>query len=302
MKKYFLLAIIAILWGGQFVFMVQAVESLAPSLVAVGRAATGALTLWLLCRLLGLVSQTIQWRSYLVLGFFEAALPFVLLAWAQQFVDSAVSAVIMGMIPLMTLLFAPLLIASERLTPWKLLSVGLGFAGILLLFAPGLLTQDQSMPLLPLLAILAAAACYALGMLLVKRWAKEAPLLVARNILIAATPQLLLVCLAQGAVFTPLVALEGSGLAGLLLLGVFSTGLGYYAFMSLIACSGPTFASMSNYLVPLVGFLLGACLLGETLAPNTGWALLFILTAVAANQLSGWRLPKGQAESEMLTD
>jgi drug/metabolite transporter (DMT)-like permease len=290
MKKYLLLTVIALLWGGQFVFMFQAIESLPPSFVAAGRALTGAVTLWIVCLLMKTETKPINWRLYLGLGFVEAALPFILLAWAQQFVDSSVSSVIMGMIPLMTLLFAPLLIASERLTIWKMASVVIGFVGILVLFAPGLMASDAGLPLLPLLMILISAACYALGMLMVKRWASDAPLVVARNILIAATPQLLLVCLVQQPSLEAMGDVSMTALWGMLMLGVFSTGFAYYAFMSLIALSGPTFASMSNYLIPVVGFIMGGLVLGEKLAANTGWALLLILAAVAVNQFGGRRL------------
>lgn len=281
MKKYLYLTLIGLLWGAQFVFMRQAVAQISDVWVAAGRAITGALTLWLLCALFQLKSKARFWPIYMLIALVDATLPFLLLAWAQKQVDSSVSAVIMGMIPLLTLLFAPVVIA-ERLRPIALVSVLLGFAGIWVLFAPQLLGAGHSLTRFwPLLAILVSAGCYALGMLLVKRFARESPLLVARNILTCAAIELVVVALIKA---PTMVMPSTDSLVSLLMLGVLSTGLGYFVFMALIALSGPTFASMSNYLVPVIGFILGGWLLDERPPHTTAWALLLILMAIALNQ------------------
>ncbi|MFM2485397.1 DMT family transporter [Celerinatantimonas yamalensis] len=285
MKKYLYLVAIGLLWGAQFVFMRQAVATIPDVWVAAGRALTGAATLWLLCKLLRLRGNVRDWPIYALIALVDAAVPFLLLAWAQQQVDSSISAVIMGMIPLLTLLFAPLVI-GESLTLVAFISVLIGFAGIWVLFAPQLMGISTGLPIWPLLAILASAGCYAMGMLLVKRLTRESPLLVARNILSASALQLLVVALIASPEI-PTVSLPA--LNSLLMLGVLSTGLGYFVFMALIALSGPTFASMSNYLVPVIGFLLGGWLLAERPPQSTLWALSLILLAVALNQWGQYR-------------
>ena len=57
------------------------------------------------------------------------------------------------------------------------------------------------------------------------------------------------------------------------MLGIFCTGLVYFLYMALIQKAGPTFASFSNYLVPLFGVMLGALFLGEQIQSTTGVAL-----------------------------
>lgn len=281
MRKYLYLAAIGLLWGTQFVLMRDAVGEIPDVMVAAGRSITGAATLWILCYFLKLKGKARYWPVYGLIALVDATIPFLLLAYSQQQVDSSVAAVIMGMIPLMTLLFAPLVI-GEALTVTSVVSVLLGFAGILVLFAPELLGQSHDLLLLPVLLILVSAGCYAMGMLLVNRFTREAPMLVARNILTASAVQLTLVALIEW----PMIAAMPSthALSSLLMLGVFSTGLGYFAFMLLIGLSGPTFASMSNYLVPIIGFVLGGLILHEQPPQTTRWALLLILCAVALNQ------------------
>ncbi|MFM2480623.1 DMT family transporter [Celerinatantimonas sp. YJH-8] len=281
MRKYLYLVTIGLLWGTQFVFMRQAVTEIPDTWVAMGRALAGAMTLWLLCRLLRLKGNAHFWPVYALIALVDATIPFLLLAWAQKQVDSSVSAVIMGMIPLLTLLFAPLVI-GEALTLIALFSVILGFAGIFVLFAPQLTGVTGDLSWLPLVLILISAGCYAMGMLLVKRFGCEHPLLVARNVLTASALQLMVVTLFGAPVIPEAVSTQS--LLALLMLGIFSTGLGYFVFMMLIRLSGPTFASMSNYLVPVIGFLLGSWLLSERPPHSALWALVLILGAVGLNQ------------------
>ena len=116
MRSYLLLLAIGLLWGSQFIFMHQAVAELAPILVAAGRALCGTLTLALLCLLLRLKSEHTPWRTYMLIALLDATLPFIMVAWGQQYVDSAIAAVVMGCIPFVTILMAPLLISGERIT------------------------------------------------------------------------------------------------------------------------------------------------------------------------------------------
>jgi drug/metabolite transporter (DMT)-like permease len=142
--------------------------------------------------------------------------------------------------------------------------------------------------LLGALAILIGAGCFAVGLLMIKRFAKDHPVIVARNILLCSALQLLL--LTPWLIQPSLLALPGSrSLIAVALLGVFCTGLVYFLYMALIQKAGPTFASFSNYLVPLFGVLLGALFLGEQVQRTTALALVLILGSVAINQWSQHR-------------
>jgi len=77
---------------------------------------------------------------------------------------------------------------------------------------------------------------------------------------------------------------SSQALSAITVLGTLCTGLVYFLYMALIQKAGPTFASFSNYLVPLFGVMLGALFLGEQIHPTTGVALALILGSVAMNQ------------------
>ncbi|MGL5598266.1 MAG: DMT family transporter [Aeromonas sp.] len=282
MRSYLLLLAIGLLWGSQFIFMHQAVAELPPILVAAGRALCGSLTLGLLCLSMHLKSEHTPWRTYMLIALLDATLPFIMVAWGQQYVDSAIAAVVMGCIPFVTILAAPLFIAGERITKGGLISVLIGFIGVLILFWPKL-AGGMNAGLLGAMAILCGASCFAIGLLMIKRFAKDHPVVVARNILVCSATQLLLV--------TPLLIdpsqltmPSSNALSAIAVLGVLCTGLVYFLYMALIQTAGPTFASFSNYLVPLFGVMLGALFLGEQIHATTGLALALILGSVALNQ------------------
>ncbi|WP_417357166.1 DMT family transporter [Gallaecimonas pentaromativorans] len=282
LKNYLFLWGVGLIWGSQFLFQQKAVATLPPVWVGAGRALVGALTLLLVCRFLHLKSRQRQWGKYHLIGLLEATLPFVAVAWGQQYLDTAVAAILMGTIPFFAVLLSPLLVKGARITLAGLLSVLVGFAGLLVLFSPQL-GQGVNAGMWGALAIIGASACFAVALLLLKRLDNEPPLIVARNVLIAASNQLLVLALLSA----PLGSFQATpeALGSVAYLGVMCAGIVYLLYMILIQKAGPVFASLSNYLVPLVGVVLAATLNHEQLAGTTWVALVVILGAVAINQL-----------------
>ena len=82
----------------------------------------------------------------------------------------------------------------------------------------------------------------------------------------------------------PLAALFQIPLAPMLAmgaLGVFNTALAYYVYFRLVNEEGPTFASLNNYIVPLIGVVGGAVALAEPIAPSAWAGLALVLCGVA---------------------
>ncbi|MEJ2766203.1 DMT family transporter [Photobacterium sp. MCCC 1A19761] len=285
-KNYLLLAMIGLIWGSQFVFQDVAVAEISPLWVGVSRAVIGALTLALLCRGLKLRSRChsySQWGLFALIGLLEATIPFVLVPWGQQQLDSAVVAVLMGTIPFFALLGAPLLIRGATITRHGLMSVLLGFGGLVLLFWPALSSGIGTVDLVRGLAVMGAAASFAVALLLLNRVKGVHPLIVARNVLAMASVQLVLMAF----VVSPLEAGGHSNraLASVFYLGVMCAGVVYYLYMALLQRTGPVFTSMTNYLVPAIGVVIGAVFNHEAVAPTTWLALAVIVGALMLNKL-----------------
>jgi drug/metabolite transporter (DMT)-like permease len=70
-------------------------------------------------------------------------------------------------------------------------------------------------------------------------------------------------------------------IAAMVALGVLNTALAYYIYFRLIASEGPTFASLNNYVVPLIGVMAGAAALREPVAVAAWAGLALVLAGVA---------------------
>ena len=303
LKNYLFLLGIGTIWGSQFIFQQMAVADIPPVWVGAGRSVIGFLTLLLICKGLKLTSTSNQWLRFNLIGLLEATIPFVLVAWGQQYLDTAIAAILMGTIPFFTVILAPLLIKGARITLAGMGSVLLGFVGLLILFYPELASGNGNTNLMAAGAIIIASACFAIGLLLLKGVANENPLIVARNVLGSASLQIVLIATLLTMVAPmPSINLTPASLGAITYLGTMCAGLVYFLYMILIRDAGPIFASLNNYLVPLIGVLLGATINDEALATHTWAALATILAAVAFNQIFSSAPTSATKPSKPLTE
>ena len=195
-----LLALSAI-WGASFMFIKVGVRELEPSTLIFVRVGLGALTL-VVVSLAALGRRAVVqglravWLPFLVLGLLNSALPFWLISWAEQDVDSGLAAILQAAAPLAAAVLALRIDRSQRVTGARLAGLLVGFAGVALLVGmPG----GSSSPIRAL-AVVLSAVFYAMAALYSgRRLGDVPPLLVATGTMIAAT----LVTLPAGVIQAP---------------------------------------------------------------------------------------------------
>ena len=292
-KNYGLLIMISLLWGSQFLFNDMALKSFGPIFIATSRAMIAAVTLMLLLLILPrrqVTSMAVtmgKWKYYRAIFFIsltEATLPFFLVVWGQQHINSSLTAIFIATIPIFTTLFVMIFAKDETVHRGTIISVLLGFIGIVILVFPGLdLHSPQGIiNILGEAAVLVGAISFAVSLILVKKLKSTTPMRTARDIFVFASLQMIGLSLIIG-VKMPQHMTVTSVLA-LLALGVFCAGIVYCLYVILIGLAGATFSSFSNYLVPLVGILLGVLILGEAVVLNQLIALFVIFLAMIANE------------------
>ena len=99
--------------------------------------------------------------SFLLVGFFNCALPFVLIPWGEQSLDSGRAAIFMTTGPLIAILLAHFTSSNEHITHYKVVGFILGFIGVLWVISLEGFTSGVG-DLLPQLAIILAAVSYAI--------------------------------------------------------------------------------------------------------------------------------------------
>ncbi len=295
--NYLLLLGVGMVWGSQFMLNEFAITAFTPAVIAAGRAVIGFLTLSILVLITAGDPPPERprpapglWPLYFLIGLFEATLPFTLVAWGQQRVDSALAAILMGTVAIFAIILAAVFFKGEHLRLGNALGVALGFAGVVVLIGPEALLGILD-NVLGELAVLAGALSFAISLLLIKRLPADLPVMVkARNILLCASLQIvpLTLVLEQGASLHPTC----QAVLAVLALGMLCAGVVYVLFVALIDRAGPTFASFSNFLVPLVGVLLGVLFLGERLEASDLIALALIIAGLAATHLPGGKAAK----------
>ncbi len=209
-----------------------------------------------------------------LMGILNTALPFYLISWGQQYIDSGLAAILNASAPLFTALLAVTVDQAQRVTGLRLVGVILGFGGIVALV--GFEPEDGNRALLGSLAVVAAAACYALGALYAgRRFTGMSPLLVAVGTLLWAT----LFTLPPGLAVASSFGWET--LVSVLVLGIAATAVGYLLYFGLIAGAGASRAILVTYLVPTMALVYGAVFLDEQVSALAVFGLVLVLAGVA---------------------
>ena len=222
----------------------------------------------------GLPRAARDWAWCGLIGVTSLALPFTLLTWAQLTVPSAVAAVLISSSPLFVLVLSRGLLGTP-VGPRKWLGFLTGFAGLAVLIGPGVLGLADA-PLIPQLACLGTAFCYALSSVLVRRMPELPP--VQATAASQLTAALLLVPFGA----TGLVASLhwGVPLAALAVLGLVQTGGAQLLRYWTVKRAGPVFMSAVGYLIPVWAGFLGVTLLDEPLTWRLGLGFALILAGL----------------------
>lgn len=274
------MGVLALLWGSSFLWIKIALTGLSPVQITLTRTALGGLVL---VALLYWKKQRLprDRTSWLRLGFaavFGSAVPFALFALGEQTVDSGVAGVLNATTPLWALGIGLVLGTERQRNPARFAGLVLGFAGVLLIFAPW---QQAGLASWGALACLAAAASYAVSYAYIGAKVSGrglTPMQISSTQLVAAAGMTALVVPVAGA--QP-VHLSWQPLVAVAILGVFGTGVAFLLNYRVIEDEGATNATMVGYLLPVVSVLLGALFLGEALNLRVVAGMVVVLVGVA---------------------
>jgi drug/metabolite transporter (DMT)-like permease len=273
-----ILALLVVVWGSAYALTSIAVQDFPPQVLVAIRLWIGVAVLGAACIAVGAklprLDDRTGWGVLVVIGVGGTLAPFLLISLAQTEVPSALAAIMIAGAPICTAMLSHLFVPGERLNRWRIAGVAAGFAGIAILFAPGL-TGSGGASLGHLAMLLAAAFCYSAAGIMVRLTQPNLhPLAMSAGFVL--TSAVAAVPLAWAALPAGGLAVSPGAWAAAAGLGVGSTALGSLLYVVVIRRVGPVFMSSAGNLVPFWSLLLGVVFMGEAL-PATVFAGLAVI-------------------------
>ncbi|MGH9962754.1 MAG: DMT family transporter, partial [Pyrinomonadaceae bacterium] len=281
---------LALIWGTNFLLVEEALEGLNPTQIVIIRLVSAGAILALLAGLqrIPLPKRGSVWTRLTVMGLIGQAIPWLLFAWGQQTVASALAGVYTGLTPLLTIPVASVLLRKQPTTAEVAASV-VGFAGLAVVLAPW--SENSSASLVGQLLCLVGAACYAVAYSYaahIMKTVDESKLALAASQALAASA--IMIPVGSGQLMEPMhVTLPITSC--LILLGA-GTAVAFLVNYWLIARVGPVQASLAFYLIPIVAAVVGILAKNERLSVNEVLGSVLILAALAALYLRERRAPQ----------
>lgn len=280
------LVALVIMFGSAFLFTKVALQDFPPTIIAATRIIIAAMALITIALIrkesFGFLRNS--WLLIVALAIFGDCLPFYLISWGQQAIDSGIAGILMAVMPLTTIVLAHFYVPGEKLNTYRVVGFIFGFLGILVLLGPAAFAQLEGgvTVTISMLAILVGALSYAINAVLAKRLPKGSLLAISAAVLGVASLIMLPTLLISHEEW--LFKLDSVEFVSLLLLGLFPTALATIIYFAVITRVGPSFLSQINYLIPVWAVLMGIVFLNESIGLNAYIALAIILLGIAIAQ------------------
>ena len=241
---------ISLIWGASFLLIAIGLETMHPGVVTLLRVGFGALALNLIPGSRVRFDRS-DWRNITALSIVWVGIPFTLFPIAEQYINSAVTGLLNGGVPIFTALFGAFFFARRTTGP-QLVGVAVGFVGVVLISLPS--ASEGGTQLRGVLLVIGATMCYGvatnLAYPLQLKYGSRA--LMARMLLLAT-----IWTLPYGLAGWGESTFEAGPLLAVGVLGVVGTGFAFLIMGTLVGRVGSTRASFVTYLIPGVSLALG---------------------------------------------
>ncbi len=270
---YTLLTILALIWSSAFFNIKIATYSYGPVTIAFLRTFFGAIPVVGLClfQKIKIEAFSKDWYWFAAIGMVNLVIPFFLIAYGVQKVQSNLAAILMASTPLSATVLAHFFTDNEKINLKKILGVLVGFSGIVFLFSDNILINENNFT--SALLILIGSTFYVVGGLLTIKISNKRNENVTASILIWATLFLIPLTIFIEKPWNLNPSIDST--ISLVYLGVVATGLAWLLRFRILKTNGLVFQAQVAYLIPIFGIILGYIFLKELITPK-------VLVAVAA--------------------
>ena len=276
-RKWGTLVILSLIWGSSYILIKKGLTGLTP--IQLGSLRVIVTTLLIAPigyqKIKHIPREKMKWVA--LSAFVGSFFPAYLFAFAETEISSSVTAVMVSLTPLFTLLIS-VIIFGEELLKKQVLGVLIGFTGIIVLVNNEL--TSSSFNILYVMFIVLAAICYAINANVLKYKLPNIPALgiVFMSFLFMFIPAFIILCFSSfpfsDFASDPLII---ESIIYIVILALFGTAIAKVLYIKLLAISTPVFSVSTTYLMPVVAIFWGL-LDGEEfkLTQFTGTAIILL--------------------------
>ena len=275
---YILLFVLALIWSSAFFNIKIATYSYGPVMISFLRIFFGAIPVVVLClyKKIKIEAFSKDWYWFAAIGMINLVIPFFLIAYGMQKIQSNLAAILMASTPLSATVLAHFFTKNEKINLIKILGVLIGFSGIVFLFSDNILINENNFTYA--LLILFGSTFYVIGGLLTLKISNKKNENVTASILIWGTIFLIPITAFTEKPWNLNPSIDST--ISLVYLGVVATGLAWLLRFKILKNNGLVFQAQVAYLIPIFGIILGYIFLKELITPKVLIALLAVIIGI----------------------
>ena len=260
---YILLSILSLILASAVVNITIATYSYGPLTIAFLRIFLGAVLIVILCFFKNIKIEAFSkdWYWFAIIGFINLVIPFFLIAYGVQKIQSNLAAILMSTTPLSSVILAHFFTKTEKINLTKIIGVIVGFLGIIILFSDNILINNDNF--FYALMILVGSTFYVIGGILTLKISKKKNENLTSSILIWGSLIIFPIAMYYEQPWNLDPRLDST--LSLIYLGVFPTGIAWLIRFHILKKNGLVFHSQVAYLIPIFGVILGYIFLKEVI-------------------------------------
>lgn len=274
--------IIYIVWGSTYLANIIAIESMPPFFLVWTRLMVAGTVLLLLTLAIGKWAMPTkeQWKNLAISSILFLGIGLTGAVWAEQFIDSGITALVISIEPLVVVLLMWLF--SRKLPKWsKFIGCFIGMIGMYLLVSQQEVVGGPD-DVKGIAAILFSVLCWGIGSVFISKadLPKSMFTVAALQMLISAVLIFFVSCFAGDLVGLNMMSWEPKIYYSWSYLIVFGSILAYSAFNYLLKNVSPEKVATATYVHPIVAVFLGWIIRNEVITVQTLVAMGVMLTGV----------------------
>lgn len=275
-KSALIFALVGFLWGIPYLFIKVAVDEengYSPAIVVFGRVLIGAAILIPLAIKDRSIFDAFRGIKYVAFyALLEMVIPWILISTAEQKISSGLAGLLIASVPIWSNIITYFQGDQDALKTNRLLGIGIGFIGVVLIV--GIETLTGSSDPLSILMVIVAAIGYAYAIIMIRNKLPDVSGIAINAVAMALTA---IFYLPFTIALWPDHTVSSEATYSVIALGIFSTGIAFAIFFTLLADIGPTRASLVTYWNTAIAVVLGVLILSEPLTVGISVGLPLVM-------------------------